>query len=154
MDKFNKSKKLKISIISILSILLVSLGVFAGCSGYGELKDGYYTAEMTEFSHGWKEYLIIQVKHGKIVSAEFNAKNESGFIKAWDNSYMENMNSVQGTYPNKYTREYVQQLLEEQKDINVDTVTGATSSGNNFKKLAEAALKQASKGDSKTIMVE
>lgn len=157
MKAFNKSgkfKKLKISILSILSVIVLCSGALMGCGGSGDLKDGYYTAEMTEFSHGWKEYLIIQVKHGKIVSAEFNAKNESGFIKAWDNSYMENMITLQGTYPNKYTREYVQQLIDEQQDISVDAVTGASTSGDNFKKLVEAVLKQAEKGDSKTITVE
>lgn len=88
------------------------------------------------------------------MSAEFNAKNESGFIKAWDNSYMKNMNSVQGTYPNKYTREYVQQLVDGQADVKVDVVTGATHSGDNFKKLVEAVLEQAKKGDSKTKIVK
>lgn len=135
-------------------ILIGIVMMFSGCGGRGALKDGYYTAEMAEFSHGWKEYLVIQVCHGKIISAEFNAKNESGFIKAWDNSYMENMITVQGTYPNKYTREYVQQLLEEQADIQVDAVTGATSSGDNFVKLAEAVLEQAQKGDSQIVIVE
>jgi len=128
--------------------------LFAGCGSSGDLKDGYFTAEMAEFSHGWKEYLVIQVSHGHIVSAEFNAKNESGFIKAWDNSYMKNMISLQGTYPNKYSREYVQQLLEQQTDIQVDAVTGASTSGDNFVKLVDAVLKQAAKGDSKTAIVE
>ena len=147
----NRNKMIRTGVVSILMVLVMML---AGCGSFGGLKDGYYTAQMAEFSHGWKEYVIIQVKHGNIVSAEFNAKNESGFIKAWDNSYMKNMMSVQGTYPNKYTREYVQQLLEEQADIEVDAVTGASSSGSNFKKLVEAVLKQAAKGDSKTIIVE
>lgn len=146
-----KYGKITVGIASILLLLAVML---AGCGRSGALKDGYYTAEMTEFSNGWKEYLVIQVCHGNIVSAEFNAKNESGFIKAWDNSYMKNMLTIKGTYPNKYTREYVQQLMEEQAEIQVDAVTGATSSGNNFVKLAEAVLKQAEKGDSQTVIVE
>lgn len=138
----------------IASILLLLVILLVGCGSSGGLKDGYYTAEMTEYSNGWKEYLVIQVCHGNIVSAEFNAKNASGFIKAWDNSYMKNMLSVKGTYPNRYTREYVQQLMEEQADIQVDAVTGATTSGNNFVKLVDAALKQAQKGDSQTVIVE
>lgn len=146
-----KCRKIKIGIVSILIILVM---LFAGCGSSGDLKDGYFTAEMAEFSHGWKEYLVIQVSHGHIVSAEFNAKNESGFIKAWDNSYMKNMISLQGTYPNKYSREYVQQLLEQQTDIQVDAVTGASTSGDNFVKLVDAVLKQAAKGDSKTAIVE
>lgn len=146
-----KDRKIKAGIVSILLFLIIML---AGCSSSGDLKDGYYTAEMAEFSHGWKEYLVIQVCHGNIVSAEFNAKNESGFIKAWDNSYMENMLSVQGTYPNKYTREYVRQLLENQADIQVDAVTGASTSGSNFVKLVDAVLKQAESGNTQTVIVE
>lgn len=146
-----KGGKIKAGIASILVLLAVML---AGCGGSGGLKDGFYTAEMAEFSNGWKEYLVIQVCHGNIVSAEFNAKNQSGFIKAWDNSYMKNMITLQGTYPNKYTREYVQQLLESQEDIQVDAVTGASTSGSNFAKLADAVLGQAARGDSKTVIVE
>lgn len=138
----------------VLSLLLLFVMTFAGCGSSGSLKDGYYTAEMADFSFGWKEYLVIQVSHGNIVSAEFNAKNESGFIKAWDNTYMKNMITLQGTYPNKYTREYVQQLLEQQADIQVDVVTGASTSGANFVKLVEAVLEQAAKGDQETVIVE
>lgn len=145
------NKKMRTGMASLLMALAL---ILTGCGTSGSLQDGYYTAEMAEFSHGWKEYVVIQVKHGNIVSAEFNAKNESGFIKAWDNSYMKNMMTVQGTYPNKYTREYVQQLLEEQEDVQIDAITGATSSGDNFEKLVEVVLQQAEKGDSETAIVE
>ncbi len=126
----------------------------AGLTGCGSsLKDGYFTAEMSDYSHGWKEYLRIQVKHGKVVSAEFNAKNESGFIKAWDNTYMKNMGTAQGTYPNHYTREYVSQLVEGQKELQVEMVSGASHSGANFEKLVQAVLERARKGDTKTVIV-
>lgn len=140
--------------VGILSVIVILVGLLAGCGSTNGLKDGYYTAEMAEFSNGWQEYLIIQVKSGKIVSAEYNAKNESGFIKAWDNTYMKNMITLRGTYPNKYTREYVQQLIEQQTDIEVDVVSGASSSGGNFVLLVEAVLSQAAVGDSTTAVVE
>lgn len=145
---------MKKKIIYFVCIAILTMTAFSGCNGFNSLKDGYYAAEMAEFSHGWKEYLRIQVKNGAIVSAEYNAKNASGFIKAWDNSYMENMFDLQGTYPNKYTREYVQQLLDEQSGVQVDIITGATSSGNNFEKLVEAVLRQAESGNSETVLVE
>lgn len=139
----------------VLVLTLIMVMVFmTGCGGKNSLKDGYYTAQMAEFEHGWKEYLCIQVKHGNIVSAEFNAKNESGFIKAWDNNYMKNMMSVQDTYPNKYTREYVQQLINEQQDIEIDIVSGASSSGGNFTRLVDAVLRQAEQGDSNVVIVQ
>lgn len=78
-------KKMVAGVLVIVVLALVFMVFFKNS---GTIKDGYYTAEMDGFSHGWKEYLRIQVKQGTIMSAEFNAKNESGFIKAWDNSYM------------------------------------------------------------------
>ncbi len=130
------------------------LGMFLLLAGCGnKMKDGYYTAEMAEFSHGWKEYVCIQVKDDTIVSAEFNAKDASGFIKAWDNEYMRNMGTVCDNYPNQYTREYVRQLLEGQKDTKVDLMAGATHSGDNFIKLIPAVIEQARKGDSATAQV-
>lgn len=143
---------MKKKLLLLLMLVFLAASCLSGC-GSG-LKDGYFTAEMSEFSHGWKEYLRIQVKHGTVVSAEFNAKNESGFIKAWDNAYMKNMGAAQGTYPNRYTREYVQQLIEEQEDIKVDVVSGASHSGSNFEKLVQAVLQKAKKGDSGTAVVQ
>lgn len=145
---------MKRKLILLLTMTLSSLLVLSGCSIGNKMKDGYYTAEMSDFSNGWKEYVCILVKNDKIVSAEFNAKNESGFIKAWDNEYMRNMSTLQNTYPNKYTREYVQQLIEGQKDTKVDVVTGASSSGANFEKLVAAVIRQAQKGDSDVVIVE
>ena len=135
-------------------VFVIAAGALAGCGSTKRLKDGFYTAEMAEFSHGWEEYLIIQVKNNKIVSAEYNARNESGFIKAWDNAYMKNMMPSCGTYPNDYTRVYVQQLIDGQEETNVDAITGATNSGKNFEKLVAAVLEQAAAGDSETVAVE
>lgn len=134
--------------------LLILLLLLDGCSLQSEMKDGFYTAEMSEYSHGWKEYLCIFVKNDKIVYAEFNAKDPSGYIKAWDNAYMRNMLEPCGTYPNEYTREYVAQLIELQNPDDIDAVTGASNSGGNFKRLAAAVIAQAKKGDSTTIVVE
>lgn len=134
--------------------LLFIIFLLSGCSGQTKMKDGFYTAETAEFEHGWKEYLCIMVKNNTIVYAEFNAKDASGYIKAWDNAYMERMSLVNGTYPNEYTRNYVAQLIQSQNPNEVDTISGATNSGNNFLKLAKAVIEQAQKGDSATVIVE
>ena len=134
----------------LLFFLVLFLG---GCGRNDKMKDGFYTAEMSDYSHGWKEYLCIMVKDGIIVYAEFNAKNQSGYIKAWDNAYMQNMVSVSGTYPNEYTRNYVAQLIEVQNPKNIDAISGASNSGSNFIKLA-AVINQAIEGDAATIVVK
>ena len=136
----------------VLLLLIVSL---SGCKKEDmALKDGYYTASAQEFSHGWKEYITIMVKDGSIVSVEYNAMNASGFIKSWDNAYMQNMLHSNGTYPNEYTRNYAGQLLEGQGKGQIDAISGASSSHDSFKKLAAAVLEQAKKGDSDVVIVD
>lgn len=137
---------------SLILVLLFMVSLTA-CTEKTGLQDGYYTAQAAEFNHGWKEYITIMVKDNSIVSVEYNAENESGFIKSWDNAYMQTMLHSNGTYPNEYTRNYASQLLSNQQE-EIDALTGATSSYNSFKKLAAAVLKQAQKGDSSTVLVD
>ena len=145
-------RKKPLRLLFLCAALLCPCTVTA-CSNTA-LKDGFYTAEMSDFSHGWKEYLCIMVKDDSIVYAEFNAKNKGGYIKAWDNAYMQNMASVQGTYPNEYTRKYAAQLIEAQGTDGLDTVSGASHSGSNSQKLAAAVLERAAQGNSDTAVVE
>ena len=124
-------------VMIVLALLLVA--ALTSCGGENTLQDGYYTAQAAEYSHGWKEY---------------NAENASGFIKSWDNAYMQTMLHSNGTYPNEYTRYYAGQLLEGQGNGGIDALTGATSSHSSFQKLAEAVLEQARKGDSSIMLVD
>ena len=134
-------------------VLLLALPLSA-CSEKTALQDGYYTAPAADFSHGWKEFVTIMVKGGSIVSVEYNAENASGFIKSWDNAYMQNMLHSNGTYPNEYTRYYASQLLEGQGQGQIDALSGASSSWGSFQKLSEAVLEQARLGDSSIVMVD
>ena len=84
-------------IFAILAGMLLLVSTLAACGSRTQLQDGYYTAQMSEFSHGWKEYITILVKGGSIISVEYNAENASGFIKSWDNAYMQNMLHINGT---------------------------------------------------------
>ena len=133
--------------------VLLAVSLLAGCGSQTGLQDGYYTAQMSEFSHGWKEYITILVKGGSIVSVEYNAENASGFIKSWDNAYMQTMLHSNGTYPNEYTRYYANQLLEGQGEGKIDAISGASTSHESFQKLAQAVLEQARKGDSSVVIV-
>lgn len=138
----------KLAILALLAML------FAGCGKTEGLQDGYYTAQASEYSHGWKEYVTIMVKGGSIVSVEYNAENASGFIKSWDNAYMQTMLHENGTYPNEYTRYYAGQLLDGQGEGSIDALTGATSSHGTFQVLAQAVLEQARQGDSSIVFVD
>ena len=135
-------------------ILLFLILLLAGCGKNEELQDGYYTAQASEYNFGWKEYVTIMVKGGRIVSVEYNAENASGFIKSWDNAYMQNMLHSNGTYPNEYTRYYAGEFLEKQGKEEIDALSGATSSYGSFQMLEAAVLEQARKGDSSIILVD
>ncbi len=135
-------------------ILLSLMALPTACGGKAGLQDGYYTAQAAQYSHGWKEYITIMVKGGNIVSVEYNAENPSGFIKSWDNSYMQAMLHSSGTYPNEYTRFYASQLLEGQGEKGIDALTGASSSYGSFQKLSAAVLEQARQGDSGIAIVD
>ena len=139
--------------ICILSFLLMA-AFLTGCGDQTGLQDGYYTAQAADFSHGWKEYITIMVKGGSIVSVEYNAENPSGFIKSWDNAYMQTMLHSNGTYPNEYTRYYAGQLLDGQGQGEIDAISGASSSHGTFQMLSQAVLEQARKGDSSIAIVD
>lgn len=139
--------------VMLISLLLLT-PLLTACGDQEGLQDGYYTAQASEFSHGWKEYITILVKGESIVSVEYNAENASGFIKSWDNTYMQNMLQVSGTYPNEYTRYYANQLLEGQGEEGIDALSGATSSYGSFQILSQAVLEQARMGDSSIVIVD
>ncbi len=140
-------------ILSFVLALALSASL-ASCGNKAALQDGYYTAQAREFNFGWKEYVMIMVKDGSIVSVEYNAENASGFIKSWDTAYMQTMLHSNGTYPNEYTRYYAGQLLADQNDDSIDVLAGASSSYISFRKLAAAALEQARKGDSSIAFID
>ena len=140
-----------VTVLLLFALLAVPLTA-CGTAQEG-LQDGYYTAQAAQFNFGWKEYITIIVKGGSIVSVEYNAENASGFIKSWDNAYMQTMLHTNGTYPNEYTRYYAGQLLEGQGEISIDAITGASSSHSSFLKLAEVVLEQARRGDSSVVYV-
>ena len=140
---------LKAALASLLLLLTLT-----ACGPGSALQDGYYTAQAAQFSHGWKEFVTIMVKGGEVVSVEYNAENASGFIKSWDNAYMQTMLHSNGTYPNEYTRYYARQLLEGQGEQPIDALSGASSSHSTFQKLAAAVLELVRQGISQIIIVD
>ena len=141
-------------LFTLLLSLLLGVSLLTASNAQTGLQDGYYTAQAAEFSHGWKEYITILVKGGTIISVEYNAENASGFIKSWDNAYMQNMLHINGTYPNEYTRNYANQLLESQGQGGIEAIAGASSSHGSFQVLAQAVLEQARLGDSSIAIVD
>ncbi|GIO39832.1 hypothetical protein J41TS12_46930 [Paenibacillus antibioticophila] len=107
----------------------------------GTYVDGSYKVEADAFdSHGWKPFIELVIKDHKIDSVNFDYVNEEGAMKTESAEYKAAMEPQSGTYPEKYTAELEQQLIDKQSISDVDVITGATTSSNNFHALVKVAL--------------
>jgi major membrane immunogen (membrane-anchored lipoprotein) len=139
----------------ILLIVSCSIGGRNAGSGGQKLADGYYTAEARFYDrYGWKDYITIYIDNNNIVTADYDAKNASGFLKSWDMDYMRLMGAHLGIYPAMYSRDYSAALLRLQEPEGIDVLAGATISYNSFKILAETAISQARANKKNVALVE
>lgn len=139
----------------ILSTLVASSFVACGASNDSKLKDGDYTVETSKADdHGYKAKLSIKVSDGKITEAKYNEFNgETNAMKREDKDYNEKMTRVSGIGPAEYEPQLEKALIEKQSS-DIDVITGATSSSNQFKKLAEKILKNAEEGKTEATLVD
>jgi len=131
-----------------LGIVLVSILLVAALTACGaKLKDGSYEGQSTPDSRGGYGIVKIEVKDGKISSAEFLQYNADGSLK--DETYgqgsgEENYKKAQDAL--KASAEYPKKLVETQDVEKVDSITGATSSWKAFQEAAKDALAKAKGG--------
>ncbi len=154
-------------LLGLLASAIISTGLLAGCGEKKEaapanansttqatFKDGKYKAEASDFDErGWKPFAEMDVKDGKIASAKFDYVNKDGKFKTQDAGYNKAMEEKNKTNPAKYTKELTDSLVAKQDPAKVDTVTGATTSTNNFKKLSTQLVENAKKGDTAVVKV-
>ena len=86
-----------------------------------------------------------------MVYNEFNG--ETNAMKREDKDYNEKMTGVSGIGPAEYEPQLEKALIEKQSS-DIDVITGATSSSNQFKKLAEKVLKNAEEGKTEATLVD
>ena len=152
--------------------LIVAVGLFVGCGSKQKeavsentqveqktekvaYKDGIYTAETDEFNNGWKGTVSIEVKDGKIVSADWNGVNEEGATKK-DASKGGKYPMVEKAGAKAPWHEQAQlaeaYLIETQDQNNIkytdeeghtDAISGASIKVSEFFTLAEKALEKA-----------
>ncbi|MGT2802586.1 Major membrane immunogen, membrane-anchored lipoprotein [Streptococcus henryi] len=118
------------------------------------LKDGTYTAESGFDERGWKVVHTITVKDGKIESSNFDYENADGAKKSEDEEYNKNMEAKSGISSKDATAKLNEELVETQNVDDVETVSGATHSSENFKVSAEALLKAAAEGNTDTVEID
>jgi major membrane immunogen (membrane-anchored lipoprotein) len=108
------------------------------------MKDGVYKAEQDNYDdRGWKGFVEIEVKDGKIATVKFDYINKDNALKSEDAGYNASMEKVTGTSPEKAFPQLSDALVEKQDVAAVEAVAGATSSSTDFTTLAAKALEQA-----------
>ncbi|WP_125151948.1 FMN-binding protein [Clostridium rectalis] len=157
-------------ISGIVLCIAMTMTLFAGCASSNDgnkgakdsketktitYKDGKYKASYDKAdSHGWKAFVELEVKNGKISAVDFDYLSKDNKRKTEDRNYNETMKkSKSKTSPKEFCPKLEKNLVEKQDLNKVDGVSGATSSVENFKALAKAALENASKGETKETIV-
>lgn len=132
-------------IVSLLAVAALATTMFVGCGSKEEagLKNGTYKAESEKDAKGYVASIEIEVKDGKIATAKYAETSEDGVNKADNEEYSTKMKDKSGITPKEAYATLEAALVEKQDVAAVDTVTGATSSAEKFKTLAEEALKSA-----------
>lgn len=145
-------RKTAILLISGLCLILLA----AGCAkSSAPWIDGVYTAEVRNYdSYGYKDYLVVTISGGAITDLVFSSRAEDGSSIMDDEKYKTQMEAVTDTFPQKYAKDLVNQLLQS-GDINqVQAVAGATYSSNSFKALFTALEKNMQTGDTTLVVID
>lgn len=145
-------------VLSLVAATILSVSVLAGCGAKNdaksELKDGNYVVEASaEDKNGFRPTLTVEVKDGKIASADYDEVKADGTKKEADEAYNSKMKELKGTNPAE-AFPVLEKAMVEKQSAEVDAATGATSSSNSFKALAEKAMENIKAGKTETTQVE
>lgn len=145
--------KKKLSLVLVLTFVLsLSIGMTSFAKTY---VDGSYKATYDFLDgHGWKPTLTVTIKGDKITAAVYDAVNAAGKLKSKDAGYNKAMLAVNKTSPSIYSLALAKAFVKGQAVAKVNVVSGATTSSNEFKALATAALANAKKGVKKVAILK
>jgi len=118
-----------------------------------KMKDGTYTLDEKNASHGYKVQFSITVKGGKITKSDYNYVDKDGKLKSEDAAYEKAMKAKNGVGPKEYIPKLNDELVKEQK-ANVDAVSGATDSSSSFALYAAQLINAAQAGNTAKIEVD
>jgi major membrane immunogen (membrane-anchored lipoprotein) len=133
----------------ILAMLLISLTaiVCASCSGGGDVKyeDGTYTGQSSEDENGAYGEVTIVVKDGVIEDCEYVTWQKDGTIKGEDYGKVNGEIDNQDFYDKaqlavRAMQQYADELAEKKDVDEVDAVSGATNSYDQFREAVDEAL--------------
>ncbi|HLR21280.1 MAG TPA: FMN-binding protein [Tissierellaceae bacterium] len=131
-------------ILTLGLILILSLSVLVACQQSDETayEDGSYNAESDLDDNGWKGVIDIKVEDSKITEVNYDEVDENENKKTEDEEYSEDMDNSSGIMPEDAYEQLEEALINTQNPDQIDAIAGATSSSEQFKKLAEEALNE------------
>ena len=100
--------------LSLILIVILVLSVFSACTGDVEIADGTYRAEYEDFdAQGWKDFVEITFEDGAVTEVVADAvSGKDGSLKSESAQFKDDMESVVGTYPEKYYQDLVNQYMQ------------------------------------------
>ena len=116
-------------------------------------KDGTYKAESGFDERGWKFVHEITIEGGKITASTADYEDKDGNLKSENAEYNATMKEKSGVSSAESTDKLDEELLAAQS-ADVEVVSGATTTSENFKKSTEALLKAAEEGNTDTIILD
>ncbi|MDG4504850.1 FMN-binding protein [Streptococcus suis] len=116
-------------------------------------KDGTYKAETGYDERGWKFVHEITIEGGKITASTADYEDKDGNLKSENAEYNTTMKEKSGVSSAEATDKLDEELLAAQS-ADVEVVSGATSTSENFIKSTEALLKAAEEGNTDTITLD
>lgn len=141
-------------IIALLSCALILAGALAGCGGSKTYKDGTYTGKSAVYSgdeegngNGYGE-VTITIKDNVITACEFKTYEEDGTLKGEDYGMVDGEIKNQDYYNKaqkaiKGSEEYAKNIVNKINPEDVDSISGATYSYNQFTDAVFDALDKA-----------
>lgn len=122
------------------------------------LADGLYTARFADFDeNGWKEYVVLKIKNGKVTVDEFDAISEKDDAarRSADTALSDRMREATGLSYSDAVSALVNNWEKAENDVTqVDNVAGATVSSNSFKLLVGQLLATAAVEGNAEVPIE
>lgn len=134
-----------------IATALLMMFLLVACGGGKKMADGVYTAQVDDafveaYGHGWREFLEVTMKDGKIVNVVYDGVNADGQHKSDPGVY--NMEPSPAEWLPK-----LEENIKNNVDGKIDAVAGATNSSSNAQELLNAILKDGKVGETITVSI-
>ena len=136
--------------------MLILIGVLCITSlGFAKMNDGVFRSEAKDFDkRGWKVFLDLTVKDGKIESANFDYINKDGKLKSEDAEYNKKYKEISKIDVPELKEIFSEELVQTQNPEAIDNVAGATESLVQFKLLSKEAIIASESGVPEPVKID